>query len=190
MEHFFLVNHPDHHLKYQECKLILFPTTKCWLPRKKERRYTNVVFQGASGTSYVRMNHQLKGVIGKKFVECNGKAKNNTPWRSNSKIRQEQIRRNKFATAYGFFVDPFPVGSDHTCEGNQVGLDAPFIRNVDENYPSSPANYSMITAVNIDKSTSIGGVLTTFEEVVIMVVVVEEVVGAGGIITEQAPSSP
>ena len=45
-------------------------------------------------------------------------------------------------------------------------------------------------AVNIDKSTSIGGVLTTFEEVVIMVVVVEEVVGAGGIITEQAPSSP
>ena len=48
----------------------------------------------------------------------------------------------------------------------------------------------MITAVNIDKSTSIGGVLTTFEEVVIMVVVVEEVVGAGGIITEQAPSSP
>ncbi|XBJ21948.1 hypothetical protein VPH35_000406 [Triticum aestivum] len=52
------------------------------------------------------------------------------------------------------------------------------------------ANYSMITAVNIDKSTSIGGVLTTFEEVVIMVVVVEEVVGAGGIITEQLPSSP
>ena len=41
-------------------------------------------------------------------------------------------------TAYGFFVDPFPVGSDHTYEGNQVGLDAPFIRNVDENYPSSP----------------------------------------------------
>uniref|UniRef100_A0A8R7NXM5 Uncharacterized protein n=1 Tax=Triticum urartu TaxID=4572 RepID=A0A8R7NXM5_TRIUA len=34
-------------------------------------------------------------------------------------------------TAYGFFVD-------HTYKGNQVGFDAPFIRNVDENYPSSP----------------------------------------------------
>uniref|UniRef100_A0A8R7PCP4 Uncharacterized protein n=2 Tax=Triticum urartu TaxID=4572 RepID=A0A8R7PCP4_TRIUA len=43
--------------------------------------------EGASGTSYVGMNHQLKGVIGKYFVECNGKAKNDTPWRSNSKIR-------------------------------------------------------------------------------------------------------
>ncbi|XBH74762.1 hypothetical protein VPH35_101647 [Triticum aestivum] len=39
---------------------------------------------------------------------------------------------------YGAYVPENSNGSDHTCEGNQVGLDAPFIRNVDENYPSSP----------------------------------------------------
>ena len=39
---------------------------------------------------------------------------------------------------YGAYVPENSNGSDHTCKGNQVGLDAPFIRNVDENYPSSP----------------------------------------------------
>uniref|UniRef100_A0A8R7TFU5 Uncharacterized protein n=1 Tax=Triticum urartu TaxID=4572 RepID=A0A8R7TFU5_TRIUA len=116
--------------------------------------------EGASGTSYVGMNHQLKGVIGKYFVECNGKAKNDTPWRSNSKIRQEQSdgtsllrvgvhqvaslpAASNLTHVYGAYVPENSNGSDHTYEGNQVGLDAPFIRNVDENYPSSPGRSDM-----------------------------------------------